>query len=128
MTVNITGEFSDESDRALPECVLHLLNSNETCLLQRAVEKQAVQVSGGVVFHRPVWYACVSQPTPIHLMGAWLAFLPHSVIMALLQDSLLGFLWRRRHVLTETSLHFSPGHSAQTLILNNKSSTGKNVF
>lgn len=51
--------------------------------------KQAGEASGGVVFHRPVWYACASQPTQTYLMAGWLAFLPRSVIMALLQASRL---------------------------------------
>ena len=52
-----------------------------------------VRASGGVVFHRPLWYACASRPTQTHLMAGWLAFLPLSVIMALLQASLLCSLY-----------------------------------
>lgn len=43
--------------------------------------------SGGVVFHRPVWYVCAPRPTQTHLTADWLAFLPCSVIMAPLQAS-----------------------------------------
>ena len=61
------------------------LNSGRLGLLLHSQSRQAVRV----VIHRLVWNACASRPTQTHLMAGWLAFLPHSVIMALLQASRL---------------------------------------
>lgn len=108
------------------------LNTSKLCLLQYTQWKQTVWASGGVVFHRPIWYACASQPTQTHLMAGWLAFLPHSVIMALLQASRLwsphsvillkgGTCLCQRH--TFFTWPFSPGSN-----FNNYTSLGENVL
>lgn len=71
-------------------------------------------------FTRAMWYVCAARPTQTHLTAAWLAFLPHSVIMALLWANRLLFPrgndLQRAGSASVKGPHFPPGHLAQPLI------------
>lgn len=75
-----------------------------------------------------LWRSCFSQgcvvcmcarATQTHLMAGWLAFLPYSVIMALLQgcSALPAPYFHRVGPAAAEVMHLLPGHLAQTLNL-----------
>lgn len=115
-------KLSKESQANFCQSVFYsCLNSSKPVCC--SIHREGSEASGGVVFHRPVWYACAARPTRTHLMAGWLAFL-HSLCNYGSSPGLPGsappappYSYRAGFASAKQATHFPPGHLAQPLIL-----------